>query len=82
MNFVGFLACSFTRGSLVWEWRVLWASPVVLVLVGVMALFRIGRAFYVFERAIMEDEGLKKTFGREWDVWAGKVRYRIVVGVF
>jgi len=28
--------------------------------VGVMVLFRIGRAFYVFERAIMEDKGLKK----------------------
>jgi len=50
--------------------------------VGVMVLFRMGRAFYVFERAIMGDEGLGKEFGHEWDVWATKVRYRIVVGIF
>jgi len=50
--------------------------------VGVMVLFRMGRAFYVFERATMEDEGLGKEFGHEWDVWAAKVRYRIVVGIF
>ena len=82
MNFVGFLACSFMPGSLIWEWRVLWVSPVFLVVVGVMVLFRTGRAFYAFERAIIEDEGLRKEFGRDWEVWAEKVRYRILVGVF
>ena len=82
MNVLGFLLCSFTRGSLVREWQMLWASPVMVLVVGVLALLRIARAFYVFERARMEDEGLEKEFGRKWGVWAGKVRYRILVGVF
>jgi len=81
MSFIGFLLCSFTQGSLIRECRGLW-SPLVLVAVGVMVALRTIRALYVFERAVLEDEGLKKQFGREWEVWAEEVRYRILIGIF
>jgi len=81
MSFAGFLLCSLTQGSLIREWRVLW-SPLVLVVVGVMLALRTIRAVYVFERAVLEDEGLRKDFGREWEMWAETVRYRILIGVF
>ena len=70
MDVLGFFLRSFTRGSLVREWQVLWASPaMVLVLVGVMALLRIARAFYVFERVRMEDEGFVKGVWKGMEVW-------------
>ena len=81
LNFIGFLLCLFTQGSLIREWRVLW-SPLVLVVVGVMLALRTIRAMYVFERAVLEDESLRKEFGREWDMWAETVRYRILIGIF
>lgn len=81
MSFVGFLLCLFTQGSLIHEWRVLW-SPLVLAVIGVMVALRTIRALYVFERAVLEDKGLRKQFGREWEVWAEKVRYRILIGIF
>ena len=81
MSFVGFLLCSFTRGSLIREWRGLW-SPLVLVVIGVMVALRTIRALYVFERAVLEDEGLRKEFGREWEAWGESVRYRILLGIF
>jgi protein-S-isoprenylcysteine O-methyltransferase Ste14 len=81
MSFVGFLLCLFTQGSLIREWRVLW-SPLVLVVVGVMLALRTIRAMYVFERAVLEDEGLRKEFGQEWEMWAETVQYRILIGIF
>ena len=33
-------------------------------------------------RMPVEDEILKKEFGREWDEWARAVQYRLVPGVY
>jgi len=34
------------------------------------------------KRTIVEDAMLKKEFGKEWDEWAGRVKYRMIPGVF
>jgi protein-S-isoprenylcysteine O-methyltransferase Ste14 len=36
----------------------------------------------VFVRASEEDEGLKQEFGREWEMWAEKVPYKLFPGIF
>jgi protein-S-isoprenylcysteine O-methyltransferase Ste14 len=33
-------------------------------------------------RLLQEDEVLKKSFGKEWDEWASRVRWRIMPGVY
>lgn len=33
-------------------------------------------------RTTVEDTVLKNTFGKEWDIWAGQVKYRLIPGCF
>jgi len=36
----------------------------------------------IFRRTVMEDKLLKKEFGKEWEEWAKRVRYRLYPGVY
>jgi len=38
--------------------------------------------YLVLSRMEVEDRALRKRFGREWDEWAGRVRYQVIPGVY
>jgi len=33
-------------------------------------------------RAVREDDGLRRHFGAEWEMYARRVRYRLIPGIF
>jgi protein-S-isoprenylcysteine O-methyltransferase Ste14 len=39
-------------------------------------------AVTMINRTVSEDQVLRKEFGKEWDEWSTKVKYRLVPGVF
>jgi protein-S-isoprenylcysteine O-methyltransferase Ste14 len=36
----------------------------------------------IIKRSVIEDEVMKMTFGKEWEDWASKTRYKLIPGVF
>ncbi|KAF8176309.1 hypothetical protein BJ912DRAFT_930763 [Pholiota molesta] len=47
------------------------------------ALYAVGSILVMYyRRLIVEDEMLKKEFGKKWDEWAKKVPYRLVPGIY
>jgi protein-S-isoprenylcysteine O-methyltransferase Ste14 len=47
------------------------------------ALYAVGSILAMYyRRPIVEDEMLKKEFGKKWDEWAKKVPYRLVPGIY
>ncbi|KAF9231526.1 hypothetical protein BU15DRAFT_29738, partial [Melanogaster broomeanus] len=50
----------------------------VWVLVG---SFLVGTSFVIM-RMPEEDRMLKRAFGKEWERWAERVRYRLIPGVY
>jgi len=52
---------------LVWSWMIAAVSTVCGV---------------VFRRIPGEDAAMKKQFGKEWDAWARRVRYRLIPGIY
>ncbi|PPQ79747.1 hypothetical protein CVT24_010123 [Panaeolus cyanescens] len=78
----GVVLWSLTPGSWVRECGILnsrWGA----VLCTIVAL-RILVVVYVipFGRMPEEDKMLKKKFGKEWEEWAARVRYRLIPGVY
>ncbi|KAJ7617163.1 hypothetical protein FB45DRAFT_756850 [Roridomyces roridus] len=80
---VGVGLCHLTPGSWVVEcvahagsWEV-WMWRILPVWIGGLSLASHGLSV----RMRKEDAMLKENFGKEWEVWAGRVRYKIIPGV-
>lgn len=52
------------------------------VLLGGSSLIFVAFFFALVKRTAVEDAMMKKEFGKEWDNWAEKVRYRMIPYVF
>jgi protein-S-isoprenylcysteine O-methyltransferase Ste14 len=78
MLVLGYLCALFARGSYLTECLSLGWKPEILL--GIVLAFVI--IYPSFSRAITEDKLLRKEFGREWDDWAMRVRYRIFPGIW
>lgn len=79
LAYFGMLLYHSTPGSLLTEW--LSTFPDIFYVRRIMAgwfILRAMRRLFWFERAIEEDKGLKKTFGRYWEIWAKHDKYRIL----
>ncbi|KJA15639.1 hypothetical protein HYPSUDRAFT_148858, partial [Hypholoma sublateritium FD-334 SS-4] len=80
--YIGMVLAHLTPGALLTEY--LTAFPGRFYVKEVMSIWFVLRAmrcaFWV-PRSKEEDEGLKKTFGKEWVAWAARVKYRIIPGV-
>jgi len=70
-----------TRGSWVRESGLLNYLPGRIITGIFVAMLAIG-PLGVMRRMKDEDEALRRRFGVEWDVWASKVRYMMIPGVF
>jgi protein-S-isoprenylcysteine O-methyltransferase Ste14 len=78
----GWFLWQFARGSWVRESGVL-GTAVGKIAVGAYAVFIVVFPLYlVLSRMEVEDRALRERFGREWDEWAGRVRYRVIPGVY
>jgi protein-S-isoprenylcysteine O-methyltransferase Ste14 len=76
--FIGFAHAFFARGSYFAQcWSLGWGAE---TLVGISQVLIVCSA--TFTRAVTEDALMKKQFGKEWEEWAQKVRYRIIPGVW
>jgi protein-S-isoprenylcysteine O-methyltransferase Ste14 len=51
-----------------------------LVVIGLGA--QVGAIAALLARTSREDTMMKATFGQEWEEWAGRVRYRLVPGIY
>ncbi|KAF8968471.1 hypothetical protein BDZ97DRAFT_1655019 [Flammula alnicola] len=79
MNILGLSLCHLTHGSLLVE-----CGPRMYVkkVMRVWFLVQVLRCFFCVARSREEDHGLRKLFGKQWDAWAVKVRYRVIPGIF
>ncbi|KDR77238.1 hypothetical protein GALMADRAFT_66575 [Galerina marginata CBS 339.88] len=68
---------SWVRESGLWDTAV---GKVVVVSFGVIMI--LGTLYLTLGRMSGEDKALKKQFGKEWDQWASRVRYRVVPGIW
>ncbi|KAF9043681.1 hypothetical protein BDP27DRAFT_1455145 [Rhodocollybia butyracea] len=79
--FTGITPCLLGPGSWIFECRLLelWAVEVISVVVTAFYAYIL---YLVLSRMDNEDKMMKKEFGRQWDEWAGRVRYKLVPGLF
>ncbi|KDR81040.1 hypothetical protein GALMADRAFT_277115 [Galerina marginata CBS 339.88] len=68
---------SWVRESGIWNTAV---GKVVVMSFGIIII--IGPLYLTLERMSREDRALKMRFGKEWEQWAGRVRYRVIPGVW
>jgi protein-S-isoprenylcysteine O-methyltransferase Ste14 len=77
----GAVLCQLSSGSWLRESGVL-EIGVVRGLVEVWVALLIAFQGMVFKRVKQEDDALRAAFGKSWDIWAAKIRYRLVPGVY
>lgn len=77
LAFAGAMVVHSTRGALTYEchmgyylWTRIWGLLSVITLI------------VAVDRCIREDELLHKTFGKEWERWSRRVRWRLVPWIF
>ncbi|KIJ66842.1 hypothetical protein HYDPIDRAFT_38294 [Hydnomerulius pinastri MD-312] len=87
-SYTGFIVCYIgvmmmyaSPGSWVRESGVL-EYLVVRVIAGMWVAFAGVMVQFFWKRIVDEDRMLKEAFGEEWEKWAGRVRYRLVPGVY
>jgi len=81
IHIIGAPMCHLSAGSWLMECGAL-KSPVVVLLGLFWLSLAVTRAVYLVIRSKAEDEVLRKEFGKQWDVWAAKVPYRVIPGFF
>jgi len=77
----GMVTCYFSPGAWLWEYGILdtpWGKVAAWASIALFwtAVFALGSRTYV------EDELLRKRFGKQWDEWAKKVPYRMIPYIF
>jgi len=76
--FTGVLLTVTAPGSVLYEYLGADSTRKLMMVLGL----GIARGTYVFMcRAETEDQVLRKEFGKEWEEWAGMVRYKFIPGV-
>jgi len=80
--FIGNIIFGFARGTYLGE-CIGSSYPTAFKIGGTIfvAYLTLGAAA-LLSRSGNEDEMLKKEFGKEWEEWAGRTRYRVLPGVF
>ncbi|KAF9043379.1 hypothetical protein BJ165DRAFT_1348174 [Panaeolus papilionaceus] len=78
----GFALWNMAPGSWVRESGVLDTWMGCVLGYGLAGLRLVMTYMLCFGRPPQEDERLREAFGREWEEWAGRVRYRLVPGVY
>ncbi|KAI0034104.1 hypothetical protein K488DRAFT_46227 [Vararia minispora EC-137] len=81
LGVVGTLLMNFGPGT--WYWT----SGIICTLPGTTytLLWTVMESYVLYgilSRALIEDDLLKVTFGKEWEDWAARVPYRVIPGVF
>jgi protein-S-isoprenylcysteine O-methyltransferase Ste14 len=77
----GVVLCHLSSRSWLRESGVL-ENAVVRGLVEVWMALSIAFQVMVFKRVKQEDDTMRAAFGKSWDIWAAKVKYRLVPGVY
>ncbi|EIN13079.1 hypothetical protein PUNSTDRAFT_19677, partial [Punctularia strigosozonata HHB-11173 SS5] len=83
VNIAGALTCMLSPGSWLRQCDVS-ESPVTMVvwvLVGLWIAYWSWMIQVFVKRAIQEDAMMRENFGKQWDEWSGRVKYRLVPGV-
>ena len=57
-------------------------SKVVSGLIAFSCVMYVSFCFGLYRRTSLEDAMMKKEFGKQWEDWASKVRYKLVPYVF
>jgi protein-S-isoprenylcysteine O-methyltransferase Ste14 len=73
----GFAKHTFLRECVAWKFPLMYRSFLVFVIMISSVMF-----LNALKRAVKEDEMLRKKFGKEWEEWARKTRYRFVPGIW
>jgi len=78
----GQLMFAFSGGTFTHEclkWRFSEPFHVIRLLVTLLAVICLGASY---RRCLKEDALLKREFGKEWEKWAAKTRFRLIPGIF
>ncbi|KIJ66846.1 hypothetical protein HYDPIDRAFT_186460 [Hydnomerulius pinastri MD-312] len=81
MCYIGLMVMHASPGSWMRESGVL-GHLVVQGVVGLWVVFAVAISRFVWKRTGDEDRMLRNAFGEKWETWAGRVRYRLVPGVY
>ncbi|TFK50598.1 hypothetical protein OE88DRAFT_1751130, partial [Heliocybe sulcata] len=81
LAFAGIHTCLFGPGSLLRASGIL-DTDVGKVIIGAAAVHGAIIAYFFISRTLAEDKVMKEKFGVEWDLWARRVPYRLIPGVF
>jgi protein-S-isoprenylcysteine O-methyltransferase Ste14 len=80
-NAFGIAVCAFSGGSWIRRCGVM-NSWLGIAVVGACASMWLPAPAIFALRASKEDEMMKREYGKEWDEWRGRVRYRLIPGVW
>lgn len=78
---VGYTICHVNHGS----WVVCYAGLISdrwIVLLGVWIFIAVLCIIPVKKRLAEEEKMMKREFGKEWDIWAKTVQFKLVPGVY
>ncbi|KZT66121.1 hypothetical protein DAEQUDRAFT_696075 [Daedalea quercina L-15889] len=81
LDFVGPALWIGSHGSWLRESGLLF-YPAVQVVVGLFLAEKLFSGVSLFVRTATEDRVLRKEFGKQWEDWAERVRYRLVPGLY
>jgi protein-S-isoprenylcysteine O-methyltransferase Ste14 len=72
----------FAKGTVLRECSVPSYGSWVQWIIWILVAFRTVMPFVLFWRTQSEDTLLKKEFGKEWEGWAARTRYRVIPFIF
>jgi protein-S-isoprenylcysteine O-methyltransferase Ste14 len=72
----------FAKGTVLRECIVPSYGPWVRWIIWILVTFRSVMPFVLCLRTQSEDRLLKKEFGKEWEAWAARTRYRMIPFIF
>ncbi|PPR01157.1 hypothetical protein CVT24_006124 [Panaeolus cyanescens] len=82
LTHVGYLMWHLTRGSWVRESGVM-TGAVGKTVVGLYVIFVVSAAYIItIGRMRQEDRMMQQQFGKAWEQWAARVRYRVMPGIY
>ncbi|THU80199.1 hypothetical protein K435DRAFT_768185 [Dendrothele bispora CBS 962.96] len=82
LSIVGVILCHAQRGSWIVQCSGLPQTLIGKVLIGYWVLTAVAVVLSLFLRIDREDSMLKDNFGKSWDQWRDKVRWRLIPGIY